>query len=56
MGNVRIILSADNAPIGYWEGTYWGEGQKQISGPTFTNLVRFARMTPLEKATDSTND
>ena len=55
-GNVRIILSADNSPIGYWAGTYWGEGQKQINGPTFTKLVRFARMTSLVKETDSTNE
>jgi putative intracellular protease/amidase len=51
-GNVRILLSDDNAPIGYWAGTYWGEGQKQINHPTFTKLVRFARMTPLQKTND----
>jgi cell wall-associated NlpC family hydrolase len=49
-GNVRILLSEQNVPVGYWAGTYWGEGEKPIKGPTLTKLVRFARMTSLEKA------
>lgn len=48
-GRVRVILSDSNAPIGYWEGSYWGEGEKQIGGPTLSNLVRFARMVPLQQ-------
>lgn len=46
-GIIRIVVSEQNAPIGYWAGTYWGEGHKQVNGPTFSNLIRFARMTPL---------
>lgn len=46
MGTVRIILDAQNndKPIGYWEGTYWGEGQKEIRKPTISNDVSFGRL------------
>ncbi len=47
MGVVRIILSDSDVPIGYWSGTYWGEGDKPINGPGFSKMVRFARMMPL---------
>ncbi len=51
-GYVRIILSETGAPIGYWAGTYWGEGRKQINGPTLSKAVRFARMMPLQQVND----
>lgn len=51
-GHIRVILSDSDQPIGYWEGSYWGEGEKQISGPTLSNLVRFARMVPLQQDSD----
>ncbi|MBX9725065.1 MAG: hypothetical protein K2X81_26920 [Candidatus Obscuribacterales bacterium] len=41
------MLSKTNEPIGYWAGTYWGEGDKPVRGPTLNTLVRFARMTSL---------
>ncbi|MBY0547587.1 MAG: DJ-1/PfpI family protein [Candidatus Obscuribacterales bacterium] len=47
-GCVRILLSTDDEPIGYWEGTYWGEGDRAINKPTRSDLVRFARMVHLE--------
>ncbi len=46
-GNIRLILSANDEPIGYWAGTYWGEGDKPINGPTSSKLIRFARMVSL---------
>ncbi len=52
LGGIRIILSESGAPIGYWEGTYWGEGEEPVKGPTLSNLVRFARMVPLEQSND----
>lgn len=47
-GSIRIILSPTDEPIGYWEGTYWGEGDKPVRGPTQSNMIRFGRMVPLE--------
>jgi cell wall-associated NlpC family hydrolase len=46
MGTVRIILDAQNndKPVGYWEGTFWGEGQKVIRKPTLSNNVSFGRL------------
>lgn len=46
-GTIRLILSADNKPIGYWAGTYWGEGDKPVTHPTYSNMIRFARMISL---------
>lgn len=48
-GSVRIVLSGADAPIGYWEGTYWGEGRRRISEPTLSKTVRFARMMSLQE-------
>lgn len=50
MGRVRILLSETGSPIGYWEGTYWGEGQKDITHPTLSNAIGFGRLVPLETA------
>ncbi len=50
MGRVRILLSETGSPIGYWEGTYWGEGQKDITHPTLSNAIGFGRLMPLERA------
>ena len=43
-GVVRIILDQSNRPIGYWEGTYWYEGGKEIRNPTLTESIAFARL------------
>jgi cell wall-associated NlpC family hydrolase len=43
-GVVRIILDDSNRPIGYWEGTYWYEGNKEIQKPTLTDSIAFARL------------
>ncbi|HEY9731538.1 MAG TPA: hypothetical protein V6C89_06480 [Drouetiella sp.] len=43
-GYVRIVVDNDNDPIGYWEGTYWNEGDKPINGPSYTPVIGFARL------------
>ncbi len=43
-GVVRIVLDDENRPIGYWEGTYWYEGNKEIRKPTLTDSIAFARL------------
>jgi len=43
-GVVRIMLDESDRPIGYWEGTYWYEGKKEIRKPTFTESIAFARL------------
>lgn len=43
-GVVRIILDQSDRAIGYWEGTYWFEGGKEIRKPTFTDSIAFARL------------
>jgi hypothetical protein len=43
-GVVRIIVDDRDQPIGYWEGSYWGEGDKAINRPTMTDAIGFARM------------
>lgn len=46
-GSIRLILSTDDNPIGYWAGTYWGEGSKPVMNPTYSKMIRFARMVSL---------
>lgn len=48
-GDVRIILDSQGNAIGYWEGTYWGEGGKQIHHPTLTDEIGFARLVPFHE-------
>ncbi len=45
-GTIRLIIDSDDRAIGYWEGTYWGEGHRTIHKPTFTRLIEFARLLP----------
>lgn len=47
MGIIRLMLSDDDQVIGYWAGTYWGEGDKPINGPADCKMIRFARLLPL---------
>lgn len=49
IGYVRIILSDDDKPVGYWAGTYSGAEQKQVNGPTMSDMIRFGRMTSLSR-------
>jgi hypothetical protein len=44
-GLIRLILDDNDRIIGYWEGTYWGEGGKNITKPSYTDSVSFARLT-----------
>jgi hypothetical protein len=48
-GCIRIILNANDHPIGYWEGSYWGEGRKEIRKPTSTEKIYFARLVSLRE-------
>jgi hypothetical protein len=43
-GTVRLLLNDSGRPIGYWEGTYWGEGNKEIKKPSYTSDIAFARL------------
>jgi cell wall-associated NlpC family hydrolase len=47
MGCVRILISPSGEPIGYWEGSYWGEGGKPIKEPHMSSEIGFARMVHL---------
>jgi cell wall-associated NlpC family hydrolase len=47
-GRVRLILDDSNRPIGYWEGTFWGEGGKEIRKPTMTEKVLCVRLVGLK--------
>jgi hypothetical protein len=44
IGYVRLILNDQNRAVGYWEGTYWGEGGKALKKPSFTDLLGFGRL------------
>ncbi len=46
-GFVRIVLDAENNPVGYWEGTYWNEGKKPIQRPSYTPIIGYARIISL---------
>jgi hypothetical protein len=46
-GMIRLMLSDDDETIGYWAGTYWGEGDKPINGPAMCKMIRFARLMPM---------
>jgi hypothetical protein len=46
-GIIRLMLSDDDETIGYWAGTYWGEGDKPINGPAMCKMIRFARLMPM---------
>ncbi len=43
-GCIRLLLDKNDNPIGYWEGTYWGEGQKPVSKPSYSDEIYFGRM------------
>ena len=47
IGYIRILLSDSDEPIGYWEGTYWGQGDKPIKSPKHSTVVCFGRMVPI---------
>ena len=48
MGCVRILISQNGEPVGYWEGSYWGEGGKPIKEPHMSSEIGFARMVHLK--------
>lgn len=47
-GVVRLLVSENDEPIGYWEGTFSNEKCKPINRPTLTDSVAFARPVPIE--------
>jgi hypothetical protein len=48
-GTVRLVLDPADNIIGYWEGTYWGEGGREITHPTYTDMIGLARLVPLQQ-------
>jgi cell wall-associated NlpC family hydrolase len=49
-GEVRVIVDENDRPIGYWEGTYWGEGHKDINHPSMTDSIAFGRLIPFSQS------
>lgn len=43
-GLIRLVINDQNMPIGYWEGTFWGEQGKQIARPSYSTGIYFARV------------
>lgn len=46
-GYIRLILGDGDKVVGYWEGTYWGEGGKQLNKPSTSNMIHFGRLVNL---------
>ena len=46
-GVIRLVVNEEDRAIGYWEGSYWGEGQKNITRPKLTDIIGFGRIVPL---------
>lgn len=44
MGAIRLVLDESGRPVGYWEGTYWGEGGLPIERPRLGARVALARL------------
>jgi hypothetical protein len=49
-GVIRLVLNDRDQPIGYWEGTYWGEGSKSINGPSYSDAIFFGRLIPYSES------
>ncbi len=45
-GVIRLIVDNRGQVIGYWAGVYWGEGDSEITHPTYTDLIGLARLVP----------
>jgi cell wall-associated NlpC family hydrolase len=43
-GYIRLVLDSGGMPIRYWEGYYWGEGQKDIKTPGRSSNIHFGRL------------
>lgn len=43
-GEVKLVLDEDGKPIGYWEGSFWGEGNKDLRHPSMSTVIHFGRM------------
>jgi hypothetical protein len=43
-GYIRLVVNDKNMPIGYWEGTFWGEGERHIYKPSYSPAIYFARL------------
>jgi len=44
IGYIRLVLDSVGTPIRYWEGYYWGEGQKEIKAPSKSSDIHFGRL------------
>jgi hypothetical protein len=43
-GNIKLWLDEHDKVIGYWEGTWWGEGKKEIRRPSHGVALGFGRV------------
>ncbi len=43
-GNIKLWLDEHDKVIGYWEGTWWGEGKKEITRPSHGIALGFGRV------------
>lgn len=43
-GNIKLWLDEHDKVIGYWEGTWWGEGKKEIRRPSHGLALGFGRV------------
>lgn len=43
-GVVRLLLDYRDRPIGYWEGSYWGEQDRPITKPSLSSTIGFGRL------------
>ena len=46
-GMIRLILDDRDRAVGYWEGTFWSEGGKELQSPSYSKRIEFARLAPL---------
>jgi len=44
IGDIRLVLDSGGTPVRYWEGYYWGEGQREIKTPGRSSNIHFARL------------
>ncbi|MCX7005751.1 MAG: hypothetical protein NTY53_00575 [Kiritimatiellaeota bacterium] len=44
-GNIKLWLDDHDHVIGYWEGTWWGEGKKEMRRPSHGVALGFGRVT-----------
>ena len=43
-GDIKLVLDEQGKAIGYWEGSFWGEGNKEVRHPTESTAIHFGRL------------